>query len=171
VKEVRREFKATASPMEQTTYTIPSIAEFKYPQSSLHTCSYCERIVIDSSAPDTVYDRNYATFINSFIFEYEEIFQAGHGGCALLLPVLEAIQSYNQSQNTSQPRSELLAANRLFIDIHIKYQESKETLSESTTICQAQIWWRQANRNIPPEQGNPVVRSGTYNISAELGKL
>jgi hypothetical protein len=157
--------------MAQTTYTIPSIANFKYPPSSLHICLYCERIVIDPSTPDTVHDRNYATFVNSFMFEYAEVVKAGHDGCLLLLPVLEAIQSpLNQPQNTSQPRSELLAGT-LFIDIHIKYQQAKKTSSESTNLCHAQIWWRQADRNIPSDQGSPVVTSGTYSISAELGEL
>jgi hypothetical protein len=157
--------------MAQTTQSIPSTADFKYPPSSLHTCIYCKRIVIDPSTPDAVHDRHHATFINSFKFEYAEVVKAGHGGCILLLPVLEAIQgSHNPSQDTSQSSSKLLAGT-IFIDIHIKYQQARETYSESAKdICDAEIWWRQTDRNICPDQGSPILIPGAYHISAELGK-
>ncbi|KAH7308359.1 heterokaryon incompatibility protein-domain-containing protein [Rhexocercosporidium sp. MPI-PUGE-AT-0058] len=154
--------------MAHTTHTVPFIADFKYPYLLLHSCTYCKRIIIDSSAPDTVHLRNHATFVNPFKFEYAEIVQASNDGCTFLLPVLDAIQSQSQSLDTSSPHSGLLAAGTLFIDIHIKYQEAKGTVSEFTNVSQAKVYWRQANRNVSPEQGNPVVRFGDYIISAEL---
>jgi hypothetical protein len=157
--------------MAQTTRSLPSTVDFKYPPSSLHTCVYCERIVIDPSAPDTGHDRRHATFVNSFKFEYAEVAKAAQHGCVLLQPVLDSIQGpHDLFQDSSQSGSELFPST-LFIDIHVKYQQVKETCSKfAKDLRDVKIQWSQADGNVPLDQGSPVVRCGAYSIAAELGE-